>query len=700
MGRKKLFRKKLLRSDALAQRLTEATALGDRLRELRDERGVSNAELAKAMGIDESTLGQILAGDIQRPPEHRLRGAARLLQVELDELNGLIAERHREAAQEGSRWAVRVIRSGESLNGRRYPPAVLEAAVHLFEAAPVYAVSDAEHVAGYEPPLNRDVNRMVGRITGPRFVREGTGGEIRAVLEIINPAGEFGRWLVEAARRGMHEDAFGLSFTGKGPLRRGSREVREITAVESVDFVVKPAAGGRILNLIEGVEGSAVTRKATNTNTGDRDTQLIEAVSQVESSGLPKAARKRLKKKLKKSSDLTEASVRRLINDERSYVADLNEGHPGAAVTGLGGMGRVQIVQDRAERIPKMLDSFFDPKDRSVVSLKECYVEMTGDKRVSGHLRNVDRTRLSEAISIGTGSGAGVFAELLGDSITRRMQAIYRDMGVYDWWMKIATTPPVLDFREQKRVLWGGYGDLPTVAQSASYTDLTSPTDVEEVYTPAKRGGIESVSLEAIRNDDVSMVLAIPRRLSMAAKRTLSTFVAGLFTANSGAGQTLNADSLTLFHANHSNSGTAALTAASVAAGRLAMVKQTERDSSKQIGLEPKTLLVPWDLQETAHNLFRMGVNNDRDFVQGFMYDVCPVPGWTDANDWVLVADPMYAETVEVGFLDGMMEPELFVQNMETVGSLFDSDQWKWKIRHIYGATIMDHRGFYKGIVA
>ena len=46
------------------------------------------------------------------------------------------------------------------------------------------------------------------------------------------------------------------------------------------------------------------------------------------------------------------------------------------------------------------------------------------------------------------------------------------------------------------------------------------------------------------------------------------------------------------------------------------------------------------------------------------------------------------------------MEPEIFVQSMETVGSMFDSDQWTYKVRHIYGATVMDFRGFYKGTVS
>jgi hypothetical protein len=39
---------------------------------------------------------------------------------------------------------------------------------------------------------------------------------------------------------------------------------------------------------------------------------------------------------------------------------------------------------------------------------------------------------------------------------------------------------------------FGGYGNLPTVGQGAPYTALTSPTDEEATYAPAKRGGTEA----------------------------------------------------------------------------------------------------------------------------------------------------------------------------------------------------------------
>lgn len=71
------------------------TRLGARLRKLRDEKGLTNADLGRAMGIDESTVSGILSGSIQRPPDERLRGAADLLGVSFEGLRQLIPEDRR-----------------------------------------------------------------------------------------------------------------------------------------------------------------------------------------------------------------------------------------------------------------------------------------------------------------------------------------------------------------------------------------------------------------------------------------------------------------------------------------------------------------------------------------------------------------------------------------------------------------------------
>ncbi|RLJ01535.1 MAG: hypothetical protein DRP08_05390 [Candidatus Aenigmatarchaeota archaeon] len=73
---------------------------------------------------------------------------------------------------------------------------------------------------------------------------------------------------------------------------------------------------------------------------------------------------------------------------------------------------------------------------------------------------------------------------------------------------------------------------------------------------------------------------------------------------------------------------------------------------------------------------------------------------WSDENDWYLVADPKMYDTIEIGFLGGKEEPEIFVQDQPSIGSVFSADKVYYKIRHIYGGDVLDHRTFYGSIVA
>jgi hypothetical protein len=68
---------------------------------------------------------------------------------------------------------------------------------------------------------------------------------------------------------------------------------------------------------------------------------------------------------------------------------------------------------------------------------------------------------------------------------------------------------------------------------------------------------------------------------------------------------------------------------------------------------------------------------------------------WTNPRYWFVVGDPKLINTIEVGFLNGKQEPELFVQDMQNVGVMFDSDQIKNKIRHIYDGAPVECRGFH-----
>lgn len=408
---------------------------------------------------------------------------------------------------------------------------------------------------------------------------------------------------------------------------------------------------------------------------------------QINACALPDASKARLRTELRQGR-FTEATLTQRIQEEAGYLASLGLGRTPAQ--GAGGGQNFRITEDQAEKHERMLEAFFDPKHKDhqhARSFKACYVALTGDTLVTGRIQQ--NARFAEALN------SGSFANVLGNSLTRRMIADYRAATDLDMWRLLATIVPVGDFRTQERTRFGGYGNLPTVAEAAPYLAMTSPSDEKASYAVGKRGGIETITLEMIKNDDVGAIQRIPVKMARAAKRTLAQFVLDFLRTNP-----VIYDALALFHASHNNLGTGALASGTYAAARLAMMKQAEAGSGEQLGIGPKYLWVPPDLEEAAANLFRRNTNLDATFVQSLTPTIVPVWYWTDANDWVATADPLDIPLMEVGFLDGEEEPALLVQDSPTAGSYFTNDQLTYKIRHIYGATVLDYRGAYKAVVA
>lgn len=587
----------------------------------------------------------------------------------------------------GGKFRVRIVGAGLSGNGRYYPDAVLRKAVPLFEGARVFVKSDGEHLVG----AGKDFRNLVGRITGVKFIAgQGTDtGELQGILEMIESAGPVAAKLKEAWDKGM-SGLFGLSIDAAGtatPARVGGQAVRmvkDIAKVNSVDLIVEPAAGGQVLNLIESTGDKPME---------DEELSTGQIRNIVEATKLPEPAKQKLIKEYGPPSKVTETQLREAIKEETEYLAKFTES---GRVTGLGDgpdRDRIQLIEGRDEKVGTMLDAFFDPDHpdhRHALSFRECYLNITGDRGFTGLVRNCDQALLRESL------GSQSFGDVLGDAINRRMVAEYNNQTIYDIWRQLTGTPiPATDFRNREATRFGGYGDLPTVAEGDPYVALNSPTDEKASYAVAKRGGTEDVTLEMITNDDVGVIQRIPQKLVRAAKRTLSKFVLDFLKNNPVA-----YDGVALFHANHGNLGSAALDGDAVAAGRLSMKGQLEKDSGEKIGLGPRYLWVPDDLEETAVNLFRRNTEQDKTFVQSLTLEVMPVWYWTDANDWCLTADPNDIPVVELAFLSGNENPELFVMDSPTTGSMFTHDKVTYKIRHIYGGNAVDYRGAYKSVVA
>ncbi|ABF42412.1 hypothetical protein Acid345_3411 [Candidatus Koribacter versatilis Ellin345] len=178
----------------------------------------------------------------------------------------------------------------------------------------------------------------------------------------------------------------------------------------------------------------------------------------------------------------------------------------------------------------------------------------------------------------------------------------------------------------------------------------------------------------------------------------MKAYITAFLTANGN----YDPDGVAWFHATHGNLGSAALSSASLDAAELALMTQTEKDSNNPLGFPLEWLMVPPALKATAMQINRndtgtnnwyqrFGANNERIFVNELL---------TDTNDWYAGCFPSYAPVLEVGFLDGIETPQIFLANQPTVGVTFSNDQIQYKVKSVFGGKPVDFRPIFKAVVA
>ncbi len=502
--------------------------------------------------------------------------------------------------------------------------------------------------------------------------------------------------------------------------------IRKFLDIISIDAVFRPAAGGAIHRVL----ASALSRtsyyfpKEAPMNVNDSTTAVSGQLSAsgfppaqadhppvqarlhelVAASGLPQAFQRDILERYTGRAAAPE-EVAAEIERARALWARLAEE---GAVRGLGrprpdhrpsvrgmlsSLDQVQIAFERliGLSVPEQYGDI--PR---LTGIRELYHLVTGDREHHGVFRP-ESAMLANATTT-------TMAELVRNVMNKALMREWTLLGQagYTWWQRIVHEEDFTSLQQVSWIMVGGFGDLPTVAEGASYTELVWD-DKRETADWTKKGGYIGLTLEMIDRDDTARVRAIPRLLATAAIRTLSATIAGLFTQNGGVGPTLS-DGLALFHASHGNLRTAALSAAEWDNVIQTMFKQTELNSGKRLGVRPRFLLVPIELEKTAWQI--LGASQDPSLTTAELdnvrrqstSDVIVVPEWTDANDWAAVADPAVAPGIGVGYRYGRT-PEVFVAQDEVVGSMFTNDELRVKVRFLYAAGVMDYRPLHKNNV-
>jgi hypothetical protein len=366
------------------------------------------------------------------------------------------------------------------------------------------------------------------------------------------------------------------------------------------------------------------------------------------------------------------------------------------------------------EAVGRIRESFAPHRDAAkdpglrFKGIRDFYTHVTGDVDVLG---KVPPGRVTEAVLSTT------WGDILGNTLYRTMLATYAEQQYNE--RTISRYGRAVDFRNRETVILGYFANLSNVAENGVYTAIADPTDDKVTYAVAKRGNLFEVTLETIKNDDMRVVAEAVRRLGRAARRTLAAYI---WTFWSGAGAVYDVDTLTWFHATHANTGTTALTAdlagaTEVFAKIVQLANMTEPGSLAKLGFPPTESLwldVPIELTSVARRLVvspEFGAGNTN-MIYGLFGNPTRDPEGAirvnsnllsaDATDWGVHVNPNTGgrESLQIDFLDGNEEPEFFLADMPTQGTLFTNDRIQYKIRHIYGGDLVDYRGATKNVVA
>jgi hypothetical protein len=445
-------------------------------------------------------------------------------------------------------------------------------------------------------------------------------------------------------------------------------------------------------------------------------------INAVQGSNLPPKAQEKILRMFK--GRVVESAI---IDREIEDMRDLTASSDNSGDLRIGGQSRdVRVTESEWDKRTAAFDGFWANQDlkgtdgrpvRRMRSLQEAFEVMTGkrythrgfikeslgipgDQYDSAGRYGVQANRMTESLTTSS------WAQILGDSITRRMLAEYNVPSLQNWRQIVSEVGTIKDFRTQRRMRIGGYGLLPTVGQADSYTPLTSPTDEEATYAVSKKGGTETVTLEMMANDDVGAMRRIPLRLGRAAAQTLYRTVFDLIKDNTAVSFT--DDTLALFHASHANIGSTALNPDSLEAALIRMKRQAAYGNTTEVlGLVPRFILHPPDLWRTVDKIVKSKGepftedNDENPFLQLKLQPI-EIYYWTDTDNWYLVANPSDIPTIEVGFFEGNEDPEIFVSDQENISnsSMFSADKITYKIRHIYGVGILEYRGFDGNLVS
>ncbi len=355
---------------------------------------------------------------------------------------------------------------------------------------------------------------------------------------------------------------------------------------------------------------------------------------------------------------------------------------------------RVEVGESSAEKFSRAAEDAIAFRagisDKDAKPTELCGYTLLEMARKSLELRGVRTSGLDkrELVARAFTHSSSDFPKLLENNSRKAMLRGYEESE--EVFQQFTRSGNLSDFKTHSRVGLGVFNSLDEIPESGEYKHGTIGERAESIQL-ATYGKMFSITRQAIINDDLTAFTEIPRKMGRAAARTVGDLVFNIINNNPNM-----SDGTALFHASHSNLGSAAApSAATVGAGRTAM--RTQKDGAATLNISPTYFLVPAALEDTARVLMASEtdpsqtnskkpnpVRNAAEIIVDARLDAASLTAW------YLLADPNRFDTIEVGYLDGVAAPFLDQQDGWTV------DGVEYKVRIDAAAAPLEFRTMYK----
>jgi hypothetical protein len=659
---------------------------------------------------------------------------------------------------QGSEWEVVLIKSGTSKNKNYYPPAALQKAVPMFEGAKAYD----SHVTAEELKVHpgRKVGELLGWFDGVKWDEKR-----EAVVGRFHAAATWLREMMLNAYKDGKRDLVGFSIDAYVNSNARQMEGQDVNYVESfetinsVDVVCEPAAGGEVIRVVASMDNPSGVIECKGLNKKSPDDkgklfggkrkmtkeEIVEALkgaSPDERVAIAEMLRAEFDKEAEKVVEDEEPVVNPAIEqavynlelkdavrdsgltkEAQEYVTNLFKGKVGTPVEEIKRAVEGQkALLDRTVKNSVVIPTIsvrpaFDvnagqavlgrllgvatPDEQKYLAdnhigwmgVREWYLNFTGDEDFMGIIAP---HRITEA-AVTTTTANSVVKNALNKLIIKRQAA----WEARQWWKPIVDEVDDTTIQEITAVKEASLGALGTLAEGETYPELTY-SDSEETGTFSKYGAFLGVTMESFMKDDLNALRNLPNRLVDSWNYSMSDLVSATFTAAAGAGPTLTETARALFNTTEANLGSTALSYASLTAAKVAMRKLTALGNGRRLGLSPKFLLIPPDLEAAALALSKSALNpdnaeNEVNVHQGTFTPIV-VNTWTDTDNWYLLADPAEVPVIQLHYYRGQRTPSLFTADSESGGALFTNDTIRYKIRFFCAKIVVDWRGGYGSV--